>query len=178
MRWVISALVAVVGAAFLLPGVAQAHEIGIAGTTRCLEEDGTWSINWTVLNTEPVLSMTITQVYINHVGVPNPFDLDVVPGSESTTATTHHTSGEVSVTLGVDATFNPGAIPSDNESVVAQPTELCPPPPCEYNENLPADSEDCVPPEDPCPFNPSLSAGDPNCVPAVDDGNRASVPLW
>lgn len=48
---------------------------------------------------------------------------------------------------------------------------------CEWNESIPADSDDCVPPDDDddddegevCEWNESIPADDPECVPPGDD---------
>ena len=108
---VLSAVLASIG---LWAGVASAHEANITGQTTCLE-DGSWTVHWTVGNSETEPSMTFDSATVTGGSIT--LSPNTVPGGGFATGTSTHSSGTASATLAVTEHWSDEITHSDQATV-------------------------------------------------------------
>lgn len=115
-----------------LPGVALAHQASIQGVASCVDEEGNWSITWTLTTSEtpPAVTTDDTTVDVVDGGVAPNITFPNITGNGSSQTTTNYDSGD-SPTFPIRASgtidwpdSGPDFVDSNN---ISEP-EDCPPP--------------------------------------------------
>ncbi|GAB1642636.1 hypothetical protein KRMM14A1259_30590 [Krasilnikovia sp. MM14-A1259] len=116
--------------AFAAP--ASAHHPEVSGTPSCVKDDGTWTVAWTVTNSEYDLQGDITSVTAGPDGTFTGINIkDVLPksgeGALSGTQTLTKDAAYASLTVGAHWIRNGNDINADKTGRVAKPTQKCAP---------------------------------------------------
>jgi LPXTG-motif cell wall-anchored protein len=117
-----AALAAVVGSIGLWAGVASAHHPIVSGQTPCLT-GGTWTVHWTVSNSESAADRIMTFDSATVAGVPVSLSPGHVPANGSASGTSTYSAATQSATLIVAArwTYTTPNVTASGQYTVAKP---------------------------------------------------------
>lgn len=126
--FIAAATAAVVGSVALWAGVASAHHPVAAGETTCLD-DGTWTVTWTVGNSETADGRIMTFDSASVDGVPISLSPGSVAPGDSATGTSTHAAATNSVTLDVTArwTYITPNVTASASATVVKPADCIAP---------------------------------------------------
>jgi hypothetical protein len=126
--FIAAATTAVIGSIALWAGVASAHHPVAVGETTCLN-DGTWTVTWTVGNSETTAGRTMTFDSASVNGTPISLSPGDVAPSGSATGTSTHDVATNSVTLDVTArwTYLTPNVTASASATVVKPTDCVAP---------------------------------------------------
>ncbi|MDQ1422983.1 MAG: hypothetical protein QOD72_481 [Acidimicrobiaceae bacterium] len=170
-----AALAAVVGSIGLWAGVASAHHPIVSGQTPCLT-GGTWTVHWTVSNSESAADRIMTFDSATVAGVPVSLSPGHVPANGSASGTSTYSAATQSATLIVAArwTYTTPNVTASGQYTVAKPAACVQP----TTTTTVAPTTTTVAPTTSIAVDPTTSApAVTTSAPEVDDTTSHRVPV-